>query len=119
MRQGPHQGAHRSTRTGTVDVSTAFMKVSSPASVVQGSGVLQLAQRGVPGPATAGTRFLRPHCGHDTMLADSALADTLTASWAARMGVVDPPPAWTIRRAMGPGQIHMACRTPANFATMA
>ena len=72
MRQGPHHGAHKSTSTGTDDVSTISAKVSSPPSVIHGSGAPQWPQRGVPLVATDGTRFLRPHVGHATMLTDLA-----------------------------------------------
>src|SRR5580700_6138852 len=63
MRHGPHQGAHRSTTTGTDARSATSAKVSSPASTIQGSGLWQLPQRGTP-EAAAGTRFLRPQFGH-------------------------------------------------------
>jgi hypothetical protein len=37
-RQGPHQGAHRSTMTGIVAASATSPKVASPASAIHGSG---------------------------------------------------------------------------------
>jgi hypothetical protein len=69
MRHGPHQGAHRSTSTGTDGASAIAAKVSSPASTIHGSGLWQLPQCGVPF-ATAGTRFRRPQCGHLTTSSD-------------------------------------------------
>jgi hypothetical protein len=38
MRQGPHQGAQKSTITGMTDFSTTSEKLSSPASAIQGNG---------------------------------------------------------------------------------
>ena len=69
MRHGPHQGAHRSTTTGTDARSATSAKVSSPASTIQGSGLWQWPQCGTP-EAVAGTRFLRPQFGHRTISSD-------------------------------------------------
>src|SRR5271170_6255985 len=63
IRHGPHQGAHRSTTTGTDARSATSAKVFSPASTTQGSALWQLPQLGIP-EAAAGTRFLRPQFGH-------------------------------------------------------
>src|SRR5262245_34545086 len=63
IRHGPHQGAHRSTSTGTAACSATSAKVSSPASAIHGSGLWQMPQRGVP-EAAAGTRLVRPQFGH-------------------------------------------------------
>src|SRR5580704_2235124 len=82
MRHGPHQGAHRSTTTGTDACSAISAKVSSPASTIHGSGRWQLPQCGVP-LAVAGTRFLRPQFGH-VMTAPSAMG---RASLSARGGL--------------------------------
>ena len=49
IRHGPHQGAHRSTTTGTDARSATSAKVSSPASTIQGSGLWQLAAARDPG----------------------------------------------------------------------
>ena len=38
IRQGPHQGAHRSTTTGILAASATSAKVASSALVIQGSG---------------------------------------------------------------------------------
>jgi hypothetical protein len=65
IRHGPHQGAHKSTSTGTDAFSASSAKLSSPASTIHGSGLWQLSHRGVPG-AAAGTRFRRPQFGHVT-----------------------------------------------------
>ncbi len=69
IRHGPHQGAHRSTTTGTDVRSATSAKVSSPASTIQGRGLWQLPQRGIPA-AAAGTRFLGPQFGHRTISSD-------------------------------------------------
>src|SRR5215204_6977475 len=47
-RQGPHQGAHRSTSTGSFDPSATAAKSASEASATQGIGEWHLPQRGVP-----------------------------------------------------------------------
>jgi hypothetical protein len=54
IRQGPDQGAHRSTRTGILAPSATSPKVASSAPVIHGSCVWHLPQRGVPA-AAAGT----------------------------------------------------------------
>jgi hypothetical protein len=72
IRHGPHQGAQKSTSTGTAACSTTSANVASPASVIQGSGSWQLPQRGVPA-ATAGTRLRRPQLGHLVMSSDMVL----------------------------------------------
>src|SRR6185437_1121012 len=59
---GPHQGAQKSTRTGTLALVSAS-KLDSSAATTQGSGDLQLAQRSVP-LAVGFARFLVPHEGH-------------------------------------------------------
>ena len=59
MRQGPHQGAQKSTSAGSGLCSTTAAKLCSPASVIQGSGLLQFPQWGTPGAAVC-TRFLLP-----------------------------------------------------------
>src|SRR5262249_42419746 len=61
MRQGPHQGAHKSTMTGILAASATSAKVVSSASAIHGSGSWHLPQRGVPA-AAAGTRFICPQC---------------------------------------------------------
>jgi hypothetical protein len=38
MRQGPHQGAHKSTMTGMLAASATSLKVASSASAIHGSG---------------------------------------------------------------------------------
>jgi hypothetical protein len=38
MRQGPHQGAHKSTMTGILAASATSPKVVSSASAIHGSG---------------------------------------------------------------------------------
>src|SRR4029079_6249913 len=68
IRHGPHHGAHRSTRTGSVASSATAAKSSSVASTIHGSGWWQLLQRATP-RAAFGTRFLRPQFGQTTTLA--------------------------------------------------
>jgi hypothetical protein len=54
MRQGPHQGAHRSTMTGILATSAMPPKVVSSAPVIHGSGRWHLPQQGVPAAAAPG-----------------------------------------------------------------
>ena len=61
MRQGPHQGACRSTMAGSLAASATSAKEVSSASAIHGSGRCHLPQRGVPA-AAAGTRFAWPQC---------------------------------------------------------
>src|SRR6185436_4091560 len=68
MRQGPHQGAHISTKTGTGDRSTSAANVLSvtvtgPEALDKESGALQRPQTGSCPPATfcALIRFVAPH----------------------------------------------------------
>ena len=61
IRQGPHHGAQKSTRTGTL-ASVSAAKLPSSAGTTQGRGALHLAQRGVP-RATGPIRFFAPHEG--------------------------------------------------------
>ena len=65
-RHGPHHGAHRSTRTRTLELSTTWANRPSSASVSHGSGALHWPQRGTP-LAMSGTRFFRPQSRHRTM----------------------------------------------------
>ena len=67
VRQGPHQGAQRSTSTGSL-VVTAASKSSSPAATSHGRSRWHEPQRGVPDAAT-GTRFLVPHDGQAVICA--------------------------------------------------
>ena len=67
-RHGPHQSAHRSTRTGSVEATAISSKSSSPASVIQGSTDPHLPHLGVP-EAFAGTRFFVPHFSQLTIFA--------------------------------------------------
>src|ERR1700730_14536449 len=66
MRQGPHHGAHRSTRTGRAEPWTCSANVASSASATHGRGWWQVPHRGTP-DAAAGTRFFRPQLGHTTI----------------------------------------------------
>jgi hypothetical protein len=65
IRQGPHQGAHKSTTTGILAASATSPKVASSASAIHGSASWHLPQRGVPA-AAAGTRLVWPQCPHRT-----------------------------------------------------
>src|SRR4029077_8668960 len=62
IRQGPHQGAQKSTSTGSALCSTTAEYSASPLSVSQGSVWPQLPQCGTP-PAAGGTRFVLPQFG--------------------------------------------------------
>jgi hypothetical protein len=72
IRHGPHQLAHRSTRTGIDEFSAISANVSSRASTIHGSHWWHCAQRGLPA-AAAGTRFFRPQWGQVTMRALSVM----------------------------------------------
>jgi hypothetical protein len=48
IRHGPHHGAHTSTRTGVLDISTTSAKSLSPAWTIQGNGWPHLPQTGLP-----------------------------------------------------------------------
>src|SRR5262249_10575526 len=65
MRQGPHQGAHKSTTTGILAASATSAKVASSASAIHGSASWHVPQRGVPA-AAVGTRLVLPQCPHRT-----------------------------------------------------
>src|SRR4030095_7537687 len=78
-RQGPHQGAQKSTRTGSSEASTMSRKVASLTVigplVTTTSGDLQLPHFGC-NPLfsfSASTRFSCPHWGHRTILCVSAM----------------------------------------------
>ena len=69
MRQGPHQGAHKSSNTGSGDCSTSAVNVASV--IVSGfcptiNEVLQRPHTGSSPAAifSCGTRFFAPHEGH-------------------------------------------------------
>lgn len=66
IRHGPHQGAHRSTRTRELVAVTAA-KSASVASTSQGTSPLHFAQRGRP-LAAVGTRFFAPQEGQAAMV---------------------------------------------------
>jgi hypothetical protein len=61
MRHGPHQGAQKSTRTGTEE-SSSSSNVAGPASTIHGSRVWQTLQRGTP-DGLGRIRFLVPQLG--------------------------------------------------------
>src|SRR5579864_9365251 len=61
-RQGAHQGAQKSTRTGRALAKTTNSKSGSSAWTIQGRSDLQTAQTGAPLEAAA-TRLLLPQCG--------------------------------------------------------
>src|SRR2546423_13641128 len=65
MRQGPHQGAQKSTRTGNELCSTTAGKSASPLSVSHGNVAPQLPQCGTP-VAAGRTRFILPQFGQRT-----------------------------------------------------
>ena len=65
IRQGPHQGAQMSTRTGRGLLSTASANRSSPTSTSHGRSWWQFAHRGRP-VAASGTRLRRPQDGQAT-----------------------------------------------------
>jgi hypothetical protein len=67
MRQGPHHGAHRSTRTGR-RLSVTVSKSASVASTSHGRSVWHEAHLGVP-LAAVGTRFRTPQERHGTTAA--------------------------------------------------
>ena len=58
MRQGPHQGAQKSTSTGT-DATISSSKPPASVSTIHGSGAWQTLQRGLPS-ARGRTRFFVP-----------------------------------------------------------
>ena len=62
MRHGPHQGAQKSTMTGSELCSTTAGKSDSPLSVNQGKVAPQLPQCGMP-LAAGRTRFILPQFG--------------------------------------------------------
>src|SRR6478672_3388144 len=65
MRQGPHQLAQKSTRTGTRDLAIISLNNSeftSRGSAAGGRDDLQAPQRPVSARCSAGTRFFWPHC---------------------------------------------------------
>ena len=64
-RQGPHQGAQKSTSTGTL-ASSACSKARSSTSTIQRRGVLQTPQRTTPFPLS-GIRFVLPQAGQATL----------------------------------------------------
>jgi hypothetical protein len=63
MRHGPHQGAQKSTSTGTEAVISSSNE-SLVASTIQGSSVWQTLHRGTP-EAVGRTRFFVPQLGHE------------------------------------------------------
>src|SRR3981189_2795045 len=65
IRQGPHHGAQKSTRTGNVLCSTIAGNSASPLSVSHGSVAPQLPQCGTP-LAAARTPFILPHVRQPT-----------------------------------------------------
>src|SRR5205807_9565925 len=71
IRHGPHQGAQKSTSTGSGESSTTPLKSASPASVSQGSASLHLPQTGAP-VAAVSTRFLVSHWGQLTVTAENS-----------------------------------------------
>lgn len=70
-RQGPHQGAQRSSTTSW-EVLMASCRSASPASTSYRRAALHEAQRGRPF-ATAGTLFLVPHSGDEVTFAMGTL----------------------------------------------
>ena len=70
MRQGPHQGAHKSRITNW-DASSAPAIVESSAGTNHGMSALHFAHLGLPLDAT-GVRFLVPQDGH-TAIPESAM----------------------------------------------
>ena len=66
MRHGPHQGAQKSTSTGT-DALISSSKLSGAASTIQGSSVWQTLQRGTP-DGLGRTRFFLPQLGQATIV---------------------------------------------------
>ena len=75
IRQGPHQGAQKSTSTGSVLCSTTAGKSGSPLSVSQGKVAPQLPQCGTP-VAAGRTRFVLPQFGQRTSAGSLAVAFT-------------------------------------------
>jgi len=73
IRQGPHHGAQKSTRTGTLACVSAA-KLDSLAGTIHGSGDLQREQRGVP-RGTGPTRFFTPQDAQEMIDAISASLD--------------------------------------------
>src|ERR1700704_4970736 len=72
-RQGPHQGAQKSTSTGSVLCSTTAGKSGSLASASQGSAAPHEPQCGTP-LAAGRTRFVLPQFEHRISGASSAIA---------------------------------------------
>ncbi len=66
MRHGPHQGAQKSTSTGTEEV-ISWSKDAAVASTIHGSSVWHTLQRGTP-ELVAATLFFVPHCEHLTIV---------------------------------------------------
>src|SRR5271165_3237409 len=82
MRHGPHQGAQKSTSTGSEE-EISCSKVSGLASTIQGSSVWQTLQRGTP-EGIARTRFLVAQLGQVMIVLSAAIyAVTVGASGSA------------------------------------
>src|SRR5271169_3679489 len=83
MRQGPHQGAQKSTSTGTEDVISAS-KLAAVASTVHGRLVWQTLHRGTP-VEFGRTRFFVPQLGQAVIVPSGAIGRSSLAA-TARIG---------------------------------
>jgi hypothetical protein len=66
MRQGPHHGAQKSTRTG-IDALISSSKPPASVSTIHGRTVWHTLQRGIPS-AVGRTRLSVPQLGHVTIV---------------------------------------------------